>query len=100
MKKALTTSVLTNGQIVGSGKTRRWSGVASTTVVIKTSRVVCESPVTCVGSDGGSETVSHSGSRERTIGCSSKLYAGGGDAVAHSSVPPPHGLSQASAPSR
>src|SRR5690242_2212080 len=98
VKNAVTRTALTNGQIVGSGNASRWSGVASTTVVIRTSLVSSASPVTCVGSDGGSGTISHSGSRARTIGILSKLYAGGGDGVAHSSVPAPQGLSPARVP--
>ena len=43
---------------------------------------------------------SHSGRRLLTIGIVSKLYAGGGDVVAHSSVQASHGSSPAGRPLR
>src|SRR5262249_38687278 len=43
---------------------------------------------------------SHSGRRLYTVGISSKLYDGGGEEVAHSSVQASHGLSPAGLPLR
>src|SRR4051794_35540934 len=43
---------------------------------------------------------SHRGRRLWTVGMVSKLYAGGGEVVAHSSVQAPHGLSPAGRPWR
>jgi hypothetical protein len=57
----------------------------------------CESSPT---TGGGANSVCHSGSRLATVGCGRKLYGGGGDGVAHSSVEAPHGFDSAAAPRR
>src|SRR6185437_3485759 len=85
-----------NGQIDGSGNTRRWSGSASSTCVTSTSRTSVRRPTTT----GWSGALSQSGSRPPTVGGYGKLLAGGGDVVAHSSVLASHGFAGASAPTR
>src|SRR6267142_1990216 len=49
------------------------------------------------GAIGPWRSVCQSGSRLVTVGMTVKLYTGGGDGIAHSSVAPPHGLFGASA---
>src|SRR5581483_3539277 len=49
---------------------------------------------------GSSTDVSHSGCRLVTIGVCKKLYAGGGDGVAHSRPDDSHGFAPAASPPR
>ena len=95
-KNSVVARAATKGQIVGSGNDSRVSGLASSTEVMSTSRLSTERPLTCAAWPPGSQ----SGSRPATTGIASKLQAGGGDDVAHSSVPAPHGFAPAGAPTR
>src|SRR5829696_4806043 len=84
------------GQIDGSGEGSRSSARASVTVLAINSRLSTLRPVTTERLSRSAQ----SGSRLVTNGMRSKLCGGGGEAVAHSSVPAPHGLSPAIAPTR
>src|SRR4051794_5398622 len=96
MKKTATAIAGTSGQGVCPGKCSRWSGKASMVVVANVSAARVTRPVTCDGVPGGS----HNGSRPCTTGTTGKFGGAGGEDVAHSSVPAPHGFSSAIAPAR
>src|SRR5439155_20098651 len=69
---------------------------ASTVRVISTSRRSLRRPATT----GCWSVATHSAFRPPTVGGYTKLYSGGGEVVAHSSVSPPQGLAAATAPRR
>src|SRR3954465_5134954 len=85
-----------NGQIDGSGELSRKSAFASETVLTISSRLSTSSPVTT----GRVSRSAQRGSRLVTKGMRPELWGGGGELVAHSSVPASHGLSPAGAPLR
>jgi hypothetical protein len=85
-----------NGQTESRGEDSLASGKASTTLVTKSSRRSVRKPAAVERS----LTSSDSGFRERTTGMRLKLYGGGGEVVAHSSVEAPQGFGPAAGPDR
>src|SRR3954462_11413523 len=82
------------GQIDGVGWACRDCGIASNTVVRRTSRRSVDKPV----ATGISTVVSHSGCRLSTMGVCTNEYVGGGEATAHSRPYDAHGFGPASSP--
>src|SRR6478609_11944792 len=90
MNITVTASAVTSGASVGDTSSSTWSGAASCTRVTRVLRRSVGRPVT--QPRGAS---SQSGSPDATIGGRTKLYGGGGEGVAHSSVAASQGLSPA-----
>src|SRR4051812_8518724 len=94
MNHAVVASAVHIGQMLGSADGWRISAIASAAVVHNNSRCELDNPsITCC-----SEL--HKASRAVTTGTNVKFQAGGGEAVAHSNVDAPHGLSPAATPLR
>ena len=95
-KRTETAIAASSGQIDGSGELSRMSARASVTVVTTSWRSSTARPPTT----GSAWRSAHSGSRLVTSGMRVKFCGGGGEVVAHSSVPAPQGLSPATSPWR
>src|SRR4051812_45411125 len=89
MKKMVVAIAVSSGQMLGSGEASRVCGSASASELNSTSRRSMLRPA----ATGSSPPLAHSGSRWLTTGTREKLYGGGGELVAHSSVDAPQGLS-------
>src|SRR6185436_4309464 len=91
MNMTVVSSAARKGQIDGLGRMATWSGSASCRRVTNVVRRISGSPVTSATGN----SFSQSGVREFTTGMAMKLYAGGGQLVAHSSPDAFQGLSGA-----
>src|SRR3954470_3248326 len=96
IKNIVVAIAVSSGQMLGSGDASRVCGSAPATELSSTSRRSTLRPATTRRLPASA----HSGSRCVTTGIREKLYGGGGELVAHSSVEAPQGLSTASSPRR
>ena len=94
MNNPVVASAARNGQMLGSGNS---GGDPAGVEDVRHQNIA---HVACEGRRRQADSVdsSQSGSRPATVGGYTKLQFGGGDDVAHSSVPASHGLSPASSP--